>query len=919
MTGRILWLAALTTGLLLPQASRCEEGNSFVLRAGQILPVSPGLPWVIRDGIVVVRDGRITAVGADVEIPRDLPLIERPDEVVMPGLVAAITEEGGRHGGDESIAAGYLAADAFDRYGNFARTLAAGVTTVHLNAGDHRLLSGQGAVVKLAGPPESRVLLSQADLNINLGEAINAPPPDVTFPFPASSDVAIPVPKLQRPSSRMGQLIGLDEALEAALGDEPDAPYSHHSRALAAAWKAGRALRVNADRAVDLLAALDYLKRKNRKGYLVGGAEAYRVAATLRREKVPLVYRPRSRFRSTGMDLGSDPDVLSTDYGDLDRLDGVTVALGVPLGQPISDLRLAAVAVCGAGVDARRTLEAVTRIPAEILGVAQRVGSLAPGRDADLLVLSDDPLKVRAHVRQVFVNGVKVFESRPSSGALVVRAGTIWVSPEKRVRDGEILIEDGKIAAVGESVPHPPSARVIDAGPDAFVTPGFVDGRGHLGMMGDRSSVPPDIDLTRLVGAPDETHRRVARAGVTTVVMSPYTYSPRGSRLSAVKTAGRSREERVLRGTAAVAFNVRGGDPATVEDSTRNVLAAGKRYLEKWQKYEKELAEYLEKKKKGEKIEGKKPDEVVKEAVADPITGVWAGEAFGGPLPAPQSGKVALQLDGDQVEGRVIDPVNVPEHRIVMTLGGKRLTGYVEVDTGGMGQPKIEAEIIEEDKITGKATVAGISVQFRGTRVEKGAVEFKVTKRRRSRGGRPLPPKVDPSLEPIRALLEKRIPALVDVSGPAQIREILKLFLDEFKTPVVLLNAEGAHQNAERLAKAKVGVVLPRNLVRQRHHRDFHLGDDLARRGIPLAFQSGAEDGARDLPFHVLYAVERGLAADAALAALTLDVARMYKLDDRIGSLEPGKDGDLNIFRGHPFKAGSRVQRVIINGEEVKP
>ena len=78
-----------------------------------------------------------------------------------------------------------------------------------------------------------------------------------------------------------------------------------------------------------------------------------------------------------------------------------------------------------------------------------------------------------------------------------------------------------------------------------------------------------------------------------------------------------------------------------------------------------------------------------------------------------------------------------------------------------------------------------------------------------------------------------------------------------------------------------------------------------------------AEDGARDLPYHVLYAVERGLSADAALTALTLDAARMYKLDDRLGTLDAGKDGDLLIFRGHPFRDGVRVERVIINGKEV--
>ena len=73
------------------------------------------------------------------------------------------------------------------------------------------------------------------------------------------------------------------------------------------------------------------------------------------------------------------------------------------------------------------------------------------------------------------------------------------------------------------------------------------------------------------------------------------------------------------------------------------------------------------------------------------------------------------------------------------------------------------------------------------------------------------------------------------------------------------------------------------------------------------------------MPYHVLYAVERGLSPDAALAALTYDAARMYKIDDRVGSLAAGKDGDVLIFRGNPFRGGARIERVIINGKEVKP
>jgi imidazolonepropionase-like amidohydrolase len=91
----------------------------------------------------------------------------------------------------------------------------------------------------------------------------------------------------------------------------------------------------------------------------------------------------------------------------------------------------------------------------------------------------------------------------------------------------------------------------------------------------------------------------------------------------------------------------------------------------------------------------------------------------------------------------------------------------------------------------------------------------------------------------------------------------------------------------------------------------------MARLGVPVALQSAAEDSARNLPLLGLFAVQQGLGGDAALRALTIDAAKMYKIDDRIGSLEVGKDGDLLIHSGHPFDADTRLERVIVGGREV--
>ncbi|MBN2474285.1 MAG: amidohydrolase family protein [Pirellulales bacterium] len=900
-------------------------GDSFALRARRILPVSPDLPWVIEGGVIVVRAGRIAAIGRDLDLPPDLPVVEFPDGVVVPGFVAAASELGGRHRGDESAAAGYRAVDAFDRYGDFAETLAAGVTTVHLDPGTHRLITGQGAVVKLGGPPADRILRARADLAVNLGPGVNNPPPEVTYPFPASADVAITPPIPQRPASRMGQPLALNEAIEAALAGTRGDPPSIHPPALAQAWNDKLPVRMRADLAADLLAAVRLLRDHQRAGYLVGGLEAHRAADAIREAGVPLVYRPGDPVRALGNDIGTDPNAPDTSASSPRSLQGLQLAVASPVGQPLADLRLAAVRQAHAGLGPQRALEAITRVPAEILGVADRVGSLAPGRDADFLVLTGDPLDVSCHVQRTYIAGRAVFEP-PAGGALVVKAAVVWAGPGRQIRDGQILAENGKIVAVGRSVPHPPLARVIDVRPGGFVAPGLIDGHGHLGFLGDRTEVGNDLRLAGLVGVADVTDRRLSAAGVTTVLTAPYRISAMGSPCAVIKTAGSRRDDRVIRDPAAVLFDVRQTDPLAVQETLSKPLDAGKKYLDAWNKYEKDLKEFLEKKAKGQTpqdSQGSKEEEIKTPSGPDPVTGTWEATVSGVPTPEPITLTAGLQLIGSAVEGRVLHSSVGATGRISGTFDGKHLSAEIEVDVPGVDTPpKLEVDLVGEDHFQGTLTVMGITAKIEGRRVDKSPVDLKVVRtRRRTRGkdGRPLPPKVDESLEPLKALWEKKIPAVVNVSTAAQIREVLSLLVEKHQLRVTLLNAEEASVHAKTLAEKKIAVIVPPDVLRQRRYRDYHQADELARRGVPLALQSNAEDGARNLPAVALYAVERGLDAEAALEALTLGAARALKIDDRVGSLEPGKDADLVIFSDHPFLGGGRVLKTVVDGKEVRP
>ncbi|MFG0331623.1 MAG: amidohydrolase family protein [Phycisphaerales bacterium] len=922
-------LRLLTAWMLLcVTAVSLADSRSFAIRAGRVMPVSTGLPWVIEDGVIVVRDGVIEAIGAadEIEIPRDLELIEAPDAVVTPGLINASTGYAGQHSDDRSIAAGHLAVDAFNQYGDHRGTIAHGVTTIHLSPGWHRLVPGHGSVVRLGGPVEDRVLERQSDLTIALGERVFNPPALVDELVPPSPDQAIKPATRQRPTSRLDQFLALREAIESANADGQE-PADWHAASLQKSWRSAMPLRVQAQDAEDLRGALHFLHSNDRAGYLVGGLQAGRIASELSDAGVPLVYTVDQRFDRPAPDLGADPTRDDSDLDDLSKLNGVRLALATTTDRPLTDLRLAAATAQRGGLTEQHAFEAITLRPAEILGVSDRVGSLEPGKDADLVMFTGMPLDTRSHVRRVYVAGELAYEA-PGSDAVLVRADQIWIGPNDWMAPGEVLIEDGRITAVGRRVSAPPTARVIHGGPGSFVTPGMIDAHGHLLLQGDRGSVGPEMSLAQLVGAPEITDHRVARAGVTTVVAAPYRFNSNGSRMTAVKTHGQHREDRIVRETTAIAFDVSGSDPSTIPDKFKGRIQAGEKYLEQWKKYEKELEEWKKAKAEGtlDEIEKPKTEEVVEEKPKeDPITGTWAVTVSGGPLPEPAEAKIAFRLEGTAIEGRVVEPAEAQEveHKIVGTLDGNRVSGTVEVDTQGMGTPYWEGEITEPDRMTGNAGIEGlIQVNFSANRVDKSAVEFKVARRtRRTTGkdGRPLPPKVNESLEPVRAWLEKKIPAVVAVGSAREADEVIRYLVEEKELPVVLLNAPGVERHAERLAKHSIGVIVPPTVMQTQRGEPYHQAQTLNHRQSPIAFQSDAEDGARSLPLVALYSVERGLSPEAAIAALTIDAARMYKIDDRLGSLEPGKDGDLVIFSGYPFDANSVVRRVIVNGQEVSP
>ncbi|MGE3180239.1 MAG: amidohydrolase family protein [Phycisphaerae bacterium] len=910
-------------GMLVAISFPAAAESTFAIRAKCIYPVTAESPGPIYDALLYVRDGKIAAIGRDVEVPANVPVFDRPDAIICPGFVLAGSAIAGQHGGDESVSGAFHAVDGYDPYSENFEELSNGVTTAHLDPGVHRLVSGVGAVVKLAGAADERLLKPASDLQINLG-AFNAPP-ITDVPFFASSDTPIEPSRLQRPQSRLGQMLELRTRIEDALRDEPVEQYSFHDATFARAWREELPIRCEGASAVDFANVLSLLQSHDRTAYFVAGQEIQEIAPLIASARVPLVLRMERAFQSPGANIGPNPEADKANLHEACalRTAGIAPALAGRNDDPHPNPAMIAAFARRDGLTFEQTLAGLTRIPAEILGVSERVGSLKPGADADFLVLSGPPLEITSRVLETFVNGRRVFDATPANdGSIVVRAKKIWLGNGQIVDDGELLIREGKIQSVGHRVAVPPGARIIDATRQGFVTPGFIDSHGHLGLQGDQTVATPDLPIDKIVGVASREFLRVAAAGVTTVMLAPYRTSKEGARIAAIKTFGVSRDELVAREIAGVKIDFAGNqDPLTGIDMLRKKVEAAKKYAEAWKKHEEAFAKW-----KADKAAGKetKPvvvvDEVVDEKKVDPITGTWEFTLSGGPMPEDVTGTMRLRLNGNQIEGRADVALADEEVTLTGTLEGSKVVLELDQETP-VGKPRFEATIDKPDHMTGTLKLGDqFSIDFNATRTSKEQVEFKVSRRKRkSKDGGPIPPKVDEGLEPYRAVLEGKVPLVVDVTEAAQIDAILKLLIDELKLPVVLLNAQefATLQKESKDRREKIGVIVPGEITRIRERVTYNQAADLAFRGITIAFQSNAEDAARDLPLTALFSVHEGLGGDEALRALTVNAARMYKIDDRIGTLEAGKDADLLIFDGHPMDTGTSLQRVIVNGREV--
>jgi imidazolonepropionase-like amidohydrolase len=402
---RRTFIAAAAAALLLPIALHAQV---IAITGGRVHPVSGP---VIENGTVLIRDGRIAAVGASVAIPADARRIDATGKVVTPGLVNAstllglqeiasvpITSDRAATGRDR-VSAAFSVWEGFNPRSAFIHpTRSAGVTTaVLIPVGG--LVSGRAAVAQLVeGSARDMILRQHVAMVATVGDAAAA-----------------------GALSRGEVLLRLRELLQdarafranAAAYERGDTRQFAASRldlqALGTVLDRQVPLLVNVNRASDIESALALAREFNIRMILAGAAEGWMVARQIAEARVPVITGAMSNIPLSFSTLG-----MRQENAALLRAAGVEVAITGNSGAPgeetynVRNVRFSAGNAVAYGMSWEAALRAITLAPAEIFGVADRVGSLQPGRDGDVVVWNGDPFEFGTLAERVFVRGSEV-------------------------------------------------------------------------------------------------------------------------------------------------------------------------------------------------------------------------------------------------------------------------------------------------------------------------------------------------------------------------------------------------------------------------------------------------------------------------------------------------------------------------------
>ncbi len=398
---------------------------STAIVGARIVPVTGE---TIEGGTVLLDAGKIVAVeGPDYPVPAGTEVVDAAGRWVLPGFIDAHAHVGmaeeaeGWAGRDvnemtKPVTASIRALDAINPADQgFRDAIGGGVLAVNVNPGSGNPIGGQTAAIKCWGRVVDQMVLREpSGMKSALGEN-----PKRTY-----GD------RNETPSTRLGTAAVIREALVqagnylarlAAAEDQPPAERKPVDRDLGLE-ALGRVLRreipwrQHCHRADDIATAIRMSREFGYELVIDHGTEAHLLADLIAAESIPVIIGPLFTSRSK-------VELRNRSLANPGRLAAAGITIAITTDHPVVPIHFlihqASLAV-KEGLDAETALRAVTINPARILGVAGRIGSLEPGKDADLVIWSGDPLDVTSRAERAYQDGREIYAYDYARGQGVV-------------------------------------------------------------------------------------------------------------------------------------------------------------------------------------------------------------------------------------------------------------------------------------------------------------------------------------------------------------------------------------------------------------------------------------------------------------------------------------------------------------------
>ncbi|OAN64571.1 amidohydrolase [Balneola sp. EhC07] len=379
------------------------DNSKFALTNAKIYTVTNG---VIENGTIIINNGIIEAVGADINIPGDAQVIDYSGQEIYPGMIDSGTRLGLSEIGSISEA------NDFREFGEITPNMQAltavnpnsvaipvtrvsGVTsTLTMPAGGP--LPGTAATISLFGYTPDQMFAGSKGVVMN-------------FPSTAQRGWRRRTPEqIEKAREKAQETINdaFDKAeLYAKIKESDDARYYPEMEALAKVVNGEVLLYIEVNSAKDILSALEWIEERGYENVvLTGVAEGWRVAEEIAEAGLPVITGPVLSTPTRGSDAY---DTAYKNPGLMQKA-GIKVALRTMDTENSRNLPYNAGFAATYGMGREEALKAITINAAEIMGVGDQLGSIEVGKKANIFVSTGDPFQTSTKILDVFIDGYKI-------------------------------------------------------------------------------------------------------------------------------------------------------------------------------------------------------------------------------------------------------------------------------------------------------------------------------------------------------------------------------------------------------------------------------------------------------------------------------------------------------------------------------